>query len=616
MHEFNINNVADKSFSNEEMLLDINASKLKNLGSEYFPSIKAKQPSYDIFIKRIAEHFSFNLPPEISEFFIPLDEIKYFWLSNHPLVISLENFFLPFGKRNLKSYSEKEELRRFYIKWANETTPKEKNFFAATIKNLLEKNGSVDDILKNLLSATISSNDDKPYAEENFLSQYDLVNNTVLNSTLSEDLKNEYLYYENLFKAIHYINHKSPQEALHFLQNTTGFKQNGINANYYQAMLLNKQSEMELGLELIKNLLVFDVDRLNYANSINNKKLFDYFLKNTVTYNIFKEKSFSPLVLRIKSLFDSFGANSRSSFKFIEISIDKLRGLSLKNYLAEDIIEELNYIDSFVKEYENEKIVYVRIIDPAVIEKYHNFIGKIKLRIKETEEKRITEEMISIQKRIQLQNEEINYIQTDAEKWKEKASDQLKETIKANETRYTSIINQVEHVLSKIDSNQEFDPYVSFNNSLIYNFIISMIVFIIGGFIDGLSDGNDLKASGLIISVFTGGLKWSAIIFIVGLVIAVIGMVAKMIEKSNEKQKLIRKISQLKSETERETEKIKKDNEQRIKEYENSSKVKIEKAKAQIEILQKEKVTREATLKSEIEKKVAKIYETIDTVMM
>jgi len=408
----------------------------------------------------------------------------------------------------------------------------------------------------------------------------------------------------------------NPPEALQFLQNSAGFKQYGINANFYQAMLLNKQSEIDLCLELIKNLVVFDVDRLKYANSINNKKLFDYFLKNTVAYNIFKEKNFSPLVLRIKSLYDSLGANSRSNFKFIEISIDKFRSLSLKNYLTEDIVEELNYIDSFVREYENEKIVYIRIIDPAVIEKYQNFIIKIKLHIKETEEKRITEEMISLQKRIQLHNEEINYIQTDAEKWKEKASLQLKETIKANENRYSGIINQVENVLSKIDSNQEFDPYVSFNNSLIYNFIISMIVFIIGGFIDGLSDGNDLKASGMIISVFTGGLKWSAIIFIVGLVIAVIGMVAKMIEKSNEKQKLIRKISQLKSETERETEKIKKDNEQRIKEYENSSKVKIEKAKDLIEILQKEKVTREAALKSEIEKKVAKIHETIDAVMI
>ncbi len=616
MHEFNINSSETRSFSNEEMLLDINASKLKSLGSEYFPSIKAKQSSYELFIKRITEHFSYNPPPEISEFFIAPDEVKYFWLSNHPLVISLENYFVPFNKRNLKSYSEKEEIRRFFVKWANETLPKEKSFFASTVKGLIERNNSIDDVLKNLLLATIISFDEKSNAEEKFLNQYDLVNNAILNSSLPEELKNEYLYYENLFKAVHYINRKQTNEAGHYLQTACGFKQNGINASYYQLLLLDKGQESERITELIKSIAEFDINRLNYANSVNHKKLFDFFLRNSVSYNFFKEKGFGDLVINIKSVFESLGANGRSSFKFIEISADKLRSLPIKSYFTDTLTAELNYIDNFVKEYEQEKIIYIRLIDSYVVEKYFHFINKVKLQIKETEGKRITEEMTSMQKRVQLQNEEINYLQEDAEKWKTKASEQVKEIIKQNEARYASVISQVENILSKIDNNQEFDPYVSFNNSLIYNFIISMIVFIIGGFIDGLSDGNDLKASGLILSVFTGGLKWSAIVFIVGLVIAVIGMVAKMIEKSNEKQKLIRKISQLKSETERETEKIKKENEQKIKEYENSSKNKIEKAREQIEVLQKEKASRELVLKGEVEKKVAKIYETIDAVLI
>lgn len=616
MHEINLNSASDKLFSNEELLLDINYSKLKNLGIEYFPSIKAKQTSFEVFITKINEHFSLNIPKEFNELFLPLEETKYFWLSNHPLVVSLENFFHPFNKRNLKSYSEKEEFKRYYIKWANESSPKEKNFFATTIKNLIERNSSVDDIMKNLLFATLWSYDDKPQAEEKFLSQYNFVNNTILNSAIGEDLKNEYLYYENLFKAVHFINKKNYQEAIQFLSTALGLKENGINVNYYRAMLLNKESEIEVCMDMVKSLVLFDVDRLNYANSINNKQLFDYFLKNSVAINIFSERRFSDLVFRIKSLFESLGANNRNSFKFIEISIDKLKGIDLKNFLNDALIAELTYIENFVKEYEKEKIVYMKIIDIPFLEKYHGFIDKIKLRIKETEEKKITEEMVAIHKRIQAQQDEIEYLRGDSEKWKEKASVQLKETIKANEDRYAGVVSQVETVLSKLDSNQEFDPYTSFNNSLIYNFIISMIVFIIGGFIDGISDGNELKASGLIVSVFSGGLKWSAIVFIVGLFIAVIGMVSKMVEKSNEKQRLMRKISQLKSEAERETEKIKKENEQKIKEYENSSKMKIEKAKDTIEALQKEKVSRDAALRGEMEKKIAKIYETIDAILI
>ncbi|RJP63270.1 MAG: hypothetical protein C4539_16995, partial [Ignavibacteriales bacterium] len=296
MHEFNINSSETRSFSNEEMLLDINASKLKSLGSEYFPSIKTKQSSYETFIKRITEHFSNNPVPEISEFFIAPDEIKYFWLSNHPLVITLENYFVPFNKRNLKSYSEKEEIRRFFVRWANETLLKEKSFFASTVKGIIERNNSTDDVLKNLLLATIISFDEKSSAEEKFLNQYDLVNNAILNSSLTEELKNEYLYYENLFKAVHYINRKQTNEAEHYLQNACGFKQNGINASYYQLLLLNKQQESERITELIKKIAEFDISRLNYANSVNNKKLFDFFLRNSVTYNFFRERGFSDLV--------------------------------------------------------------------------------------------------------------------------------------------------------------------------------------------------------------------------------------------------------------------------------------------------------------------------------
>ena len=616
MHEININSNISRSVSNEELLFEINFSKLKNLGNEYFPSYKDKRSSFENFIKKIGEHFSYNIPTEFDEFFLSLEEVKYFWLSSHPLVVSLENFFHPFDKRNLKSYSEKEEFRRHYIKWANETSLKEKSFFASTIKNIIERNNTSDDILKNLLYATICSFDEKFHSDEKFLNQYDLVNNTILNSALGEGIKTEYLYYENLFKAVHFITKKSFQEAMQFLSNATGLKQSGINANFYLAMLLGADSEPDLNIDLIKSIIIFDIERMNFAISQNNKQLFDYFLKNSVAYNIFKEKRFGDLVLRIKSLYESLGSNNRSSYKFIEISIDKLRGFDIKNYLNDEIIDELNFIDNFVRESSKERIVYLRIVGVHVFEKYQKLIEKIKLRIREIEEKKIADEIIGLHKKIQTHQDEINYVQNDAEKWKERTRNQLNEFIKANENKYTSIINQVEDVLSKIDKNQEFDPYVSFNNSLIYNFIISMIVFIIGGFIDGISDGHDLKTSGLIISVFTGGLKWSAIIFIVGLVIAVIGMISKIIERSNEKQRLIRKISQLKSEKERETETLKKDNEQKIKDYENNSKIKVEKIKALIEVLQKEKVSREAILKEETEKRITKIYETIESVLI
>ncbi len=126
---------------------------------------------------------------------------------------------------------------------ANETSLKEKSFFASTIKNIIERNNTSDDILKILLYATICSFDEKFHSDEKFLNQYDLVNNTILNSALGEGIKTEYLYYENLFKAVHFITKKSFQEAMQFLSNATGLKQSGINANFYLAMLLGADSE-------------------------------------------------------------------------------------------------------------------------------------------------------------------------------------------------------------------------------------------------------------------------------------------------------------------------------------------------------------------------------------
>ena len=114
----------------------------------------------------------------------------------------------------------------------------------------------------------------------------------------------------------------------------------------------------------------------------------------------------------------------------------------------------------------------------------------------------------------------------------------------------THILEQKIDDLPNID---RFNPRVSMSNNMTYNIVIAFVVFFIGG-ISGYSNKTVTDVSefnSIFTFVFIAGSKWGAISFIIGVVISTIISGIILVERSDMRHKLLRRISYLKIEKER-----------------------------------------------------------------
>ncbi|MCX6150719.1 MAG: hypothetical protein NTX22_09365 [Ignavibacteriales bacterium] len=616
--EINGNLKANFLGNEEELLQEINFSKLKNLGKEYFQSQVEKTISFEQFLKTTAQHFAYNLPPKTNEYFVSLETSKFFWVCNHPLTLNLENYSSPLDKKTPRSNSTKDEIRKFYIRWTSEKSERERLFFASTTKNLIEKSEMPEDLIKHLLASTLILNEDKFYSNEKFNQSIDLANSLILHSNLPEDVKSQFLYYQNIFKSFSNIKNREFEEAKINLQEALNIVPNGITAQFYLAIALRATGDFENSLVYIKNIILFDLERLTFALEVNNLELFNFFLTNSVSPQIFNHKEFAPLYSNIKFIFETLNVTKQTKMKSLSILISKLKELNVEKHYNDAVRDGIIFLENFIKLFTKEKNVFLNMVDDFLFDKLYALIENIKSIFNSNLEVKMNSELNLFNKKHQIFLDEINSLQNDIEKTKERIQATKKENLEKNELKYNNLIAEIENRLSRVDKSQDSNPFMAFNNSLIYNFIISIIVFIVGGFVDGIKgqELSDVQASGLILSVLVSGLKWSSIIFIIGLIISVITMISKVLERSNEKQRLLKQIAQIKTNKEREVEIIKKEIEVRIKEYESNAKNKIEKIRIQIETLIEEKKIREGVLKTNIQEEIGAIQNKLNSIFL
>lgn len=609
-------NIKDFFFNNEDDLLsEINSSKLKNFGKEHFQHNIEKSFSYEQIIKLSAQHQAFNLPVKISEFFLTQELSKYFWICNHPLISELENY-IPSPENNIKDNLEREEIRKFYKKWVSEKQERERVFFAGTIKNLIDKNNQPDDIIRYLMAATINLYEKKFHSEENFSFLIDYVKDIIFNSNLTEEIKKQFIYYINIYSTFFNISERKYEEAKINLLNSLEVFPEGITAQFYLAIVFKQCGDPNASLAYIKNIVFFDLERLTYAIESNNLAMFQFFISNAVSYQLFRNRELAEFFPQIKIILESYNLNNQPKLKNLSILLSRLTDLNISEFFDEKINAGINFLDNFIRLNSKDKNAFIVMIENYLFEKFYKLIEMVKEKFSLINEEKLNGDIIVFNKKqLSFQNE-INTVEEDVESSKEKIRTVHKDVINKYEHDFNRMISQVENSISSIDTKQEFNPFVAFNNSIIYNFIISLVVFIISGFIDGMSESHldELKASSLILSVLVSGFKWSAIIFAIGLVVSVITMISKIIERSNEKQKLLRRISQLKVYKEREIENVKKEMENKIKEFESNTKLRVDRIKSQIENLNKERSVKEGEIKEEIIKLVLEFQNKLNTI--
>ena len=155
---------------------------------------------------------------------------------------------------------------------------------------------------------------------------------------------------------------------------------------------------------------------------------------------------------------------------------------------------------------------------------------------------------------IQENSDAEKHLKIEIENYRAKSKDLLAKTISVINEEYENEIKRVENRIENLNNSEKFSPQRSFSSNMTYNLIIAFVVFLIAG-IASYSNRvvTDISEFNTILSyVILSGTKWGVISFCVGVLISLVIAGLVMIERADEKQKLIKKIGLLKINKDRE----------------------------------------------------------------
>ncbi len=242
--------------------------------------------------------------------------------------------------------------------------------------------------------------------------------------------------------------------------------------------------------------------------------------------------------------------------------------------------------------------------------KFLQIVDSIKQNIKNQIYSEKLNELEFYDNQAKSENNKLKKMQTDLEANKEMYVKKNKEVLEELEKRYIDAVQSIENKISSLDVSPEYDPSLNFNNVMLFNIIISIILFIIGAFIGSVTEKSG--SANLGITLFVSGIKWGGIVFLGGIIIAMLTSASKVMEKGAEKRKLENKITALKNQKEKAIERNKKDVEKKIQSLEDVYETRAKEVYKRIEELKAEKEEREAQLRAEAENDIEIIMAKMD----
>jgi hypothetical protein len=603
------------SVSEEEINKEIQLTKFRNFVKENFFVSVFDNIDFSWFVKIISQIISFQLPEDYNEILITEKSAPFVWISNLAFLEKYEKEqklgIKKFNGFNLELWNETVKL---YIKWVNAKQLSEKNYYAHSTLSLIEKEVNTHQFIKYILAATIYLFDANLYSSEKSFENFDKAQELLNSSEIEVNIINEFNYYIFIFKGFVYLNNADYQKALELFELAKSLKQFPITAYFYSAMVLIKLDNKIDSLENIKNIIDYDLLRMNYAIENSNIKLFEFLLQNAVTYKIFLFDDFCSSLNALREFFGSITSANKEYLFQLEKQLEKLLSLKLQQYFTDEIKQEAEFLKKFIDTYKSKKNLFLFLIGGKVINYFNNFIDKIKNEVRNYSYKDIDKQLQYYDDQIiRLKNEAVN-LEVNHKKLIEKLNQDYKKNIEIIEVRYNDEIEIQEKRLNNLDNMKQFNPGISFNNAMVYNIFISLIVFVIGGFIGlFLNESNYTQTlSEKIASIFMTGFTWGGIIFLLGILISVVSAVSTYFEKINERNRLIKKINSFKNQKERNITNTKKELENKINQIEKNKEEKKQEIEKNIIEMNEQKNNFEIELKNKAEEEIQKIYDEID----
>jgi len=579
---------------------DMSFNKFKNLAIEYFQKEYDTAQSYLKCIRESSRLYSFTIPEYMNEILILYEEAAYYWLTDSPFVLSLEEFFRrQYGK--LYNLENVKAIKGYYAKWAIQKDYETRSYFAKSAIGLVESNPQKENFLMNFYQACIHTFDSANCNLEKAKELYDKALQSVETLSLKQNLKDEAKYLIAVFKGFVFLKDGDYTSAEEIFANAIAIKASGVTAKYYLAYLSASGGDYENAKKYVHEIFFEDNSKIQYAISVNSINLMAFFMQNASAINLFSEKAFIPLAPYIIELLNEA---KKTSPEFIDILNNKLHilhELQYEAYYDREINEIIPFIGKIYQSFKGSKNVFLLANADQLMSKFdkiHEIISAaISKKLFAEMKERLKPYDVQIadnDEKIKLLNEENNVVKNSTQEEYDKQIKYVKERSEDN-------VKQLEKEMESEAITKKFDPKAAFTTSMFYNFIIAFAVFVLAGMAAYSNSGGTGDIKDFVAALFVGGTKWGILTFLFGIFISAVASVMVIVEKTNYRQRQANKISDAKKRSEKDLSILKQNHEMRLKIIEQNFNNRIDSVKSSIKNLHNEKESEEATMKEAID---------------
>ncbi len=581
---------------------ELQFQKFKSLVHDYFDKEKGPGTDFLSCVRESARLYSFVLPPYLSDLLILYDEAPFYWLTDSPFVLSIDEYF---KRRYSKIYDPEniKTLKGFYTKWATQKDSETKSYFAKSTLAMLDKNPQKNNFIFSLYQGTILTFDTINSNTEKAVEVYTAAKEMVAASEIKQSLKDDAFHLISIFCGFAYLKEGDLYKASQEFVEAYAKKETGVTAKFYLAYLSAVQYDEETARKLLQEIFLSDISKVQYAISVNSINLLSYFMANAATLNFFNERAFTNLAQFIQDL---FAANKKTGPEFIDTLNNKLHilhELQYEEYYDKEINDIIPFIGKIYQTLKGSKNILLLSNADKVISKFDRIHEIIYNAISKKLYAQMKENLRPYDQQISDNAEKIRLFTTELETVKKTTNDEYESEAKIIDERAEALIKEVESHLNTEAIDKKFDPQVAFTNSMFYNLIVSFAVFVLAGLATYSNatgaDSGDFK--NFFSALMMGGTKWGTITFLLGLIVSIFAAASMIMEKSNYKTKLQNKISFLRQRREKDLEILKHNHSMRIKMIEQNYNNRIESAKKADEDFNAERNAEEQKQKEKIE---------------
>ncbi|NWF90426.1 MAG: hypothetical protein HXY50_13315 [Ignavibacteriaceae bacterium] len=601
------NNVHENAYEDAPET-SVNYIRLKQ---QFFKKSKLRDFSYLEVLKEGSKFFTFDLPKEISEYFVRREDTPNLWLLEYPIIIHSEKYL---DEKNKTKNQDENTVKRYYQRWVMAKESYQKKIFSSLAAKLLANTPDSKNFLDFIYFSIILLFDESIKNCNEAIWQLQKAKDFLNNSQLEESFKQELNYHIELYKAYAQIELGNFEAAGNHLSEALQLNSNGITAKFYLAYVSSITNQPDLGSQLVKNIVEYDIRRLKFACESNNNVLLNYFIQNTIFTNIFYYSEFAAYSHVLE---ESLRINIPPQFKiaeFLKNKLDSLKELELDSYYTKKITKSLEFFCKFIEEHKLDNSYTFRFISQIVLAHFATFVNDLKTCIHDKTYIPFENEMKRYDGYIDESTTIMNQLSKELVDFKEEIKKKLSQTIQQIDEYTKESIQEIEISLQNLEKQKRYNPVLTFRNSMSYNIFVSIIVFIIGG-VAGYNNNSgffDGEFNVLLAEVLVTGLKWAALTFIVGFFIALGLSVFVLVERSNQKQRLHRSAAVHSKEKEIAIEALKEEAESKQISITENFNQRIESHKRKIENLKREKEERRKFLEVQAEQICQPIFEKLD----